>query len=146
MNPQQEKEEEKREIILKGDPRSSDYENFMDYLNDSQKYDNAVRFFVEKKFNLTEERKILDICYKFDEVSSSEPDYEDRLEKVDNKIRKMIDSAVLKRELKIKALEKELEELQYFQYYVTKKGADIMTIALKHEITYEIEKVYGEEK
>lgn len=144
MNPQEEKEREKRQIILEGDPRVSEYEDFRDYLKASKKYDESVRFFVDKKFNLTESQKVLALADAFDEMDEeNEKEYEEEYYKTKDKVHKVLDSAILKRELKIKNLQKEIDEFETLKRQIKYSGIDCLTIGLGH---IEIDKIKKEVK
>ena len=133
------KEEAKR-IILNGKPTLEDFTDFRDYIDASIKYDESLDYYVSEIFNLNECKRVLKMSDKVCELDDEEETYEETYYAERDKARKMLESGILKRENKIKALEKEIEELSRMHFDLKHSDFSCLRIHYRFEVMDKVKK------
>lgn len=135
---------EAKQIILNGKPRVDDFENLLDYLDAQVKFEEAVQVFVDERFTLNECKRVLKLADDINKMEQEDEDeYADAYYEARDKARKILESGILKRENKIKALEKEIEELSNMTYDIKHSDFSCLRIHYSFEV---MDRVKKEEK
>ena len=99
----------------------------------------AYSIVINDKYGMAVMQKVL---FYADKLGNDEQEagYEARYDVAKGKAQKLINSARLTRELKIRAIEKELDEIRGFEYEVKSGDFSCLRISLQMEVDYDLKK------
>ncbi len=116
-----------------------DIENIREWTEQYSRMQEAESFLIVEKYTHPVMKRIIKLADKLG-GHDQEEGYEKAYHSARNKAQKIMNTATLKAELKIKALEQELRELASFNYEVRRGDFSCLRIGLIHEIKDKIKK------